>query len=76
MPRRISPTVITLTYTASPSALTLSKKRATPRLALSRLRASLTTLVSIKYSGAVLVLYPLEVGIPADVRHSLDGFSE
>lgn len=69
IPRRISPTVITLTYTPSSFVLALSKKRITPGLALSRLRASLTTLVSIKYIGIVLVLCPFEIGVPSNLRH-------
>lgn len=44
----------------------------TPGFALSRLRASLTTLVSIKYIGTVWVLHPFEVGISPDVRHRCD----
>lgn len=41
----------------------------TPALALSRLRASLITLVSIKYIRTVFVLYALEVRVFPHVRH-------
>src|ERR1700722_17865937 len=69
-PRPNSPTEIAERNTGSPEAATISKKATTPRFALARLRASLITLVSIKYiRRAPDRLDPLEIGVDADVRH-------
>jgi hypothetical protein len=52
------------------SAAASRKKRLTPRFALDLLRASLMTLVSIKYTRCpVLVFDALEILVPAHVRH-------
>ena len=69
-PRRSSPTEIAERNTGSPEAATVSKKAMTPRFALGRLRASLITLVSIKYMRRALGrLDPLEIRVDADIRH-------
>ena len=56
--------------TGSLEAATVSKKAMTPRFALARFRASLITLVSIKYMRRGFGrLGPLEIRVEAHVGH-------
>src|ERR1700722_17194458 len=76
-PWRNSPTEIAERNTGALEAATVSKNAITPRFALACFRASLITLVSIKYMrGEFGRVHPLEILVEAHVRHRRQNLSE